>query len=141
MTPRDDLLVERECRRLIDAFARLVDAREDEAAAALFAADGRLVRGADSFEGPDGVLRMLRSRPLDLVTCHLNAGTLVEPAGPGAATAATAFLVLRGTRPPAGGPVDLQGAQRVAGRYRDRFALTPAGWRFAERAVLIDFTG
>jgi hypothetical protein len=68
-------------------------------------------------------------------TKHLVTNLVVEvDAATGTATARSYFTVLQAAPGKPLGPI-------VAGRYNDRFELTPGGWRFSERRITTDLVG
>lgn len=128
-------------RALVDRYARAVDARDAGAFAGLFTADGVLAvyetedadpvveyRGHDALRDVMDLLRTFSS------TFHLMANHLCETAG--AEATGEVYCMAHHLTEDAGGATDLV----MYIRYRDRYALTPAGWRFARRDVLRQWT-
>ena len=126
---------------LMFRYAEYLDAADFDAIAELFA-DASLTHegGAGEIAGGDAIGRLYRrtNRVHDdgtLRTRHLTSNVIVDiEEVPGTAAARSAFVVFQQT--PA---LPLQPI--VTGRYRDRFARTGRGWRFAQRHIMLDHVG
>jgi hypothetical protein len=121
------------CRDLVLAVTQHSDHGEAREAAALFAPDGRLVRGGRAFTGEAELLEAYADQPALLVR-HLNGGTVITVLDEDHATGVTYYLAYRHD---GGGeavelPVPL-GQPFSVGEWHDRFVRTPAGWRLASR--------
>jgi hypothetical protein len=128
-----------ELRELAEAYAAAVDARDEAALRAVFAADALVVLPpvlaerlpAAELRGPelgaliDGVRNFRRTR-------HLVTGQSVTVDADGAEgeTSCTAHHVY--------GAPDRQRDLVLTLRYRDSFVRTPAGWRFRRRELVLD---
>ena len=128
-------------RALVDHYARAVDARDADAFAGLFTADGVLAvyesdgaepvveyRGHDALRDVMDLLRSFSS------TFHLMANHLCRTAG--AEATGEVYCMAHHLTEAAGGATDLV----MYIRYRDAYARTPDGWRFARRDVLRQWT-
>jgi hypothetical protein len=124
---------------LILGYAERLDAGDLEGVAGLFADATFGPRDGPARRGTEAVLARLREIVIlyDGVprTKHVTTNLVVEvDAAAGTAAARSYFTVFQAT--PA---LPLQPI--VAGRYHDRFARGPGGWRFTERRVLVDLVG
>lgn len=128
-------------RALVDRYAVAVDARDADAFAGLFTADGVLAvyesdgpppvveyRGHDALRDVMALLRTFSS------TFHLMANHLCETAG--AEATGEVYCMAHHLTEGVGGATDLV----MYIRYRDAYARTPEGWRFARRDVLRQWT-
>ena len=126
-------------RELVDRYAAAVDARDAEAFAALFGADGELVvvrAGHDSStrRGPEELGEITRLLARYGSTLHLVANHLVELDG----DRATGVALCQAHH-----LVDLDEVQRdlvLTIRYHDTYARTGPGWTFARREVHIQWS-
>lgn len=130
-------------RALVDRYASAVDARDADAFADLFTPEAVLAvyeRDGDDpvveYRGHAAlreVMNLLRSYS---ATFHLMANHVCE-IGPSGATGETYCMAHHLTEAEAGaGATDLV----MYIRYRDAYARTPGGWRFARRDVLRQWT-
>lgn len=128
------IVIERECTRLVQRYCSFVDEYRHEDLVALWADDGLW----ETWQGPlrtHAELRAyLKAKPRDAVTIHIPHSILVDVIDEDRAEAVSAFTYHGTDRsdPTAVTP-------RVVGRWRDRFARTAAGWRFAYRGTDILF--
>jgi len=134
MAPADDRTA---IAALVYAYAERLDAGDLDGVAALLGdavwrspARPSGVRGADAIRALYADVILYDGVPS---TQHVVSNLVVELAG-AAATARSRFTVLQ-ARP------DFPLQPIAAGRYHDTFARAPDGWRFAERAVLLDLAG
>ncbi len=131
MTSAERRAIEWECSRLINLYARLNDDARWEDVAALYADDGLMTRptAPDSpIIGREAILASFRARPARK-TQHICANIVVDVENESAASAHSVILLFTA-----------KDAPPLIGSYRDRFTLTPGGWRFAERRGALTFT-
>lgn len=126
--------IERSCAKLIVALAQYTDAGDYEAALGLFDDDAVMDRDGERFVGITSLRAAYAARPANRITCHVLSNIAVEALGTHAAVSRCLVTVYRhhgGDAAPKP-PYPLPGPETV-GEYRDRFVLTPAGWRLTER--------
>jgi len=132
----DELSIRQACTDLIVRYAWLNDERRFEELAALFTEDARLYRPSaptQAIEGRAAILEAFRKRPIETMTFHVTSDVLVEVQGADRAQARSRILLLSATRPQEAGALPLEVKAPVPGVFRDSFALTADGWKFAER--------
>ena len=123
----DELVAERDIRRLLALYAQHADDGDAESYGALFAGDGAIVSQGQRGEGRAAVqewlLGTLRGKPLR----HLmvNPSVVIEDEAHAAGSMDMALLRKEDT------------GWRVWAtiRYRDTYVKTAGGWRFAERVL------
>ena len=123
MNQQERQAIEWECAKLIAQYANLVDAADWSAVAALYTADAVFARPTSPDQplvGREAILAAFLARP-PRITRHVCSNVVVEVEGPDSARATSAMVLYMADKPP------------LAGSFHDRFRLTPAGWRFAER--------
>jgi uncharacterized protein (TIGR02246 family) len=124
----DELLIERACERLVADSAVFNDQREWAALAALYTADGVVVRpNGQRLEGRETIEAAYAGGAPDRVTRHLCANVRVDVDDADSAHATTTVLIVSGTRG------DDSNVTFRAGEFADRFVRTDEGWRIAER--------
>lgn len=140
MTRAEEIAIEWECARLINRYALLNDAGKWEELVALYAGDGLMTRptAPDApITGREALLAAFTARP-PRASRHLVTNIVVTVESANEARAESVIALYTGS----GGGGDalpaLDGAPLI-GSYRDRFTLTPEGWRFAERRGSLDF--
>lgn len=129
MTSDEIRAIEHECARLIAAYANLNDAGEWAAVADLYTRDGRFARPSapdDWIEGADAILAAFVSRPARK-TRHVCSNIVVSVIDADNAEAESAMVLF------------IEDGGIKVGSFHDRFRLTAAGWRFAERRGTITF--
>jgi ketosteroid isomerase-like protein len=136
----DRELIEHACIRLINHYANLNDAQDWDAVAALYTEDAVMRRpsGGDPVIGREAILAAFKARP-PRAQRHVIANTVVDVEGPATARAFSAILLFQGDVAPEGDLPVMRANSPLVGWYRDRLALTPAGWRFTERVGGLDF--
>jgi uncharacterized protein (TIGR02246 family) len=123
-------------RRLIMDYGRHLDARDIRAYADLFAEDGTWSGGNGTFEGREAIYEAMSaafgagSTAEWTSNFHILGNEVIDLEG----DAATAISRWMFTRPGANGAPEII----LAGRYRDAFVRTPAGWRIKSREALND---
>ncbi|WP_433227351.1 nuclear transport factor 2 family protein [Actinomadura formosensis] len=128
---------------LVARYALYADRRDLPALAGLFTADAVLVlpdaprelHPARTFTGRDEIAGALSSLNAIPLTFHELAGQVLDAAGPDAATGHIACVAHHLTEREPGKPSDL--AWHL--RYTDTYRRSAGGWRFASRALQIDF--
>lgn len=132
MDPIDLLLIERACERLCVDYARRADERSD-AYADLFTRDGHVLLLDVECRGRDELLAFIRRRRAEgLLTRHMCSNIEIDVVSPTEAigTVDSAYYVGR----PFEGIADKRIlAPSSIGTYTDRYRLTAAGWRIADR--------
>ena len=131
MNPDDRRAVEHDCARLIALYANLNDEARWDAVAALYAEDGVMVRPTAPDQpvvGREAILAAFKARP-PRTTRHVCSNVVIDVEGPATARGTSAMLLFTGEGPP------------LVGSFHDRFCLTAAGWRFAERRGSLTFKG
>lgn len=120
--------IEELARDFVVRCLRALDARDYDTLANGFAADGTWDRGNEQLVGPEAVRAAMSRRPEGLETQHLASNMIVDTDG---AEAATVSYTIAAYAQTADRPWHLHGLFRAV----DRLTYTPAGWRFAYRAV------
>ncbi|MFM7027615.1 MAG: nuclear transport factor 2 family protein [Chakrabartia sp.] len=141
MTPIDALVAEHEISKAIIDYARLNDAGQWAALAALYTDDGRMSRPTapdDFVEGREAILASFTARP-PRAARHICANILVTLDGPEAARATSQILLFVGEAGEAGGLPQQSALPPMVGTYQDRLVKTAQGWRFVERRGSLDF--
>jgi hypothetical protein len=132
----NEAFIRQACTDLIVRYAWLNDERRYEELAALFTEDAVLYRPSAPGQGVAGrtaILEAFRKRPFDTMTFHVTSDVLVEVEDAQRAQARSRILLLSGTRPQDGSALPLEVKAPLPGVFRDRFLLTPQGWKFSER--------
>jgi hypothetical protein len=132
----NEALIRQACTDLIVRYAWLNDERRYDDLALLFAEDAVLYRPSAPEQGIVGrpaILAAFRKRAVDAMTFHVTSDVLVEVEDEERAQARSRILLLSATGPrDASGPPP-EARTPVPGVFRDRFVLTPQGWKFSER--------
>ena len=121
--------IEADCAQLIARYANLNDAADWQGVADLYAVDGRMARPTapdDWTQGRAAILAAFLARPAR-TTRHVCSNVVIDVISPTQAVGESAMLLFTG-----------EGAPKV-GSFHDRFVLTAAGWRFAERRGSLTF--
>lgn len=130
------LLIERECQRLIHRYAYLNDAREFEALVDLFTEDAILYRPSaptHALQGRAAILAAFGTRPAQLRTFHTCSDILVDVEDAQNAVARSRIVLLSGPRTDGAEGVDAVAKPPAPGTFEDRFCLTAQGWKFSQR--------
>jgi len=124
------------CARLSVAFANNIDRRDYPAVLDLFVDDAVVDRTGTIIRGKSALSAWLDSRPQDTVTRHICTNIDIVPNGPAAAEGLTYFTFYKAD----GGAAvcELDGPDLI-GEYRDSFVLTPQGWKFQKRKIVVIF--
>jgi ketosteroid isomerase-like protein len=124
------MLAERECERLILAYAACNDASDWDAVAAMYIADGRVSRpvAPDDFViGRDAILAAFKARP-PRTTRHICANIRVTVESETRALANSQIMLFTGAE-----------QTPLVGSYADILTNDGNGWRFAQRRGSLDF--
>jgi hypothetical protein len=130
VSPEQRLAIEAECTRLINHYANLNDQARWEEAVALYAEDGLMTRptAPDApIVGREALLAAFLARPAR-TSQHVCSNIVVTVESETEASAFSVILLFTAKDQPP-----------LVGSYRDRFALTGEGWRFAERRGALTF--
>lgn len=130
LTPDARRAIEWDCSRLIALYANLNDEARWADVAALYTEDGAMSRptAPDVFiTGREAILAAFLARP-PRKTRHVCSNVVIEVESPTTARGTSAMVLFTEGNPP------------LAGSFHDRFVLTQAGWRFAERRGSLTFT-
>lgn len=118
------------CEELTRAYNHHADSWNSDALAALFTPDGVFDRLGKRIEGRAAIAHFIANRPREFWQVHTVSNFTFELASDGRSATGTLDLDLG-----RGKVGDDTVIETVRARYRDRFELTPEGWRFALREV------
>jgi uncharacterized protein (TIGR02246 family) len=129
------LLVEQACRDLVLQAAAHADSRDADALAALFLADGVLVRPTGpELHGRAAIRDSYATRPAGRITRHMVTNSVVEIEMDGRARVRSHVLLWIGSEADEPGPKGRPIASPlVLGEFDDQLSLTLDGWRIARR--------
>jgi hypothetical protein len=133
MDERARIDIEWTCAHLMHRFTLLLDARDFEPLAALFAKDGVLYRPSapnEPIKGREVILAAYKARPATRATQHFITNATVTVDGPDAAHGVCSILMYTA---PAGEGVLKADPVQALGYYHDRFVKEDGAWRFLER--------
>lgn len=125
---------EESCTRLCFDFANGVDARDNDRVAGVFAPTAVFDHLAGRFEGREGVMRMLASRPADLVTRHMCTNIEIKSTGPAMARGRCYTAVFRATSD--GGKLPLSPVTPLFVEYHDEYGLIDGRWYITYRKTV-----
>lgn len=132
------IVIEADCTRLINEFARCTDTFDYDRAVALFVPDCRFSRADETFQGIDGLRAVLDRRDRNRRTCHIVSNILVDVMSPDNAQGSALALVfghrgaIEGEEAPLGPPDSIV-------RFEAGFERTDAGWRIAKWHIGLNF--
>jgi hypothetical protein len=141
MNPTQTLAIEWACTRLINLYANLNDAGRWHELVALYDEGGLMTRPSapdTPIVGKPALLGSFLARP-PRASRHVCANIVVTVESATTARAESTILLFTGVIDPDGGLPVRDAAPPLVGRYDDRFVLTDAGWRFAERRGTLCF--
>lgn len=121
--------IEWDCTRLINLHATLNDAARWDDLAALYTVDAKMARPTapdQPITGRDAILASFKARP-PRVTRHVCANIVIDVETPERAVGHSSVVLYTGSGAP------------LVGTSSDVFALTPDGWKFAERNGSVTF--
>jgi len=140
MQPIDQLLIERECERLVTNYCHHVDHGEAEKIADLFSDDGIWRSPGVEMNGVDEVRKGFAARQANVgrMSRHVCNNLLINVIDEDNATGTVYLTLYRhdGEAQRRTSPLD---GPELVGEYRDRFVRTDTGWRFAERDTSVSF--
>ena len=127
------------CTALSVAYARHVDFGDYEAFVDLFTEDAILAAGPVR-EGREAIRASMAQRSPELRSRHVLTNIHIDVDGPDAARGISYLTLYRHIGPESldDAAVPMRGPAAV-GHYSDRFRLTPAGWKIAERRLSLAF--
>jgi ketosteroid isomerase-like protein len=137
MTDLDRLVIEQACIRLMTRYCYLVDAYDHAALVQLWAEDGVWVGMKGPMHGHAEMLKYLDAKTVALGR-HYISNMIVTVIDADHAEGGAYFNFYTAPGHKGDGPAPAA-APAVSGRYTDRFVRTPAGWRFAHKAIAIEF--
>lgn len=140
--PSERLLIERECERLVTAYCHYVDHGEASRIAELFTDDGVWKSPEATMSGRAEIERGFATRQANhaRMSRHVCNNFLCTVIDADTAEGVVYLTLFRHDGEEGRRVSPLDGQPQVVGEYRDRFARTPAGWRFARREVWVSFT-
>lgn len=123
----EELIAEREIRKLLALYPQYVDDNKTDEWALLFAEDGALVAGPHRMQGHAALREWLTNVQRGPKMRHLmmNADISIESPTSARSTMDMALLRAEGS----------QWMLMAAPRYTDRIVKTASGWKFAERII------
>ena len=135
LTEQDKALIEHACARLVLESVAANDRHDYETFADCFTSDGLLHRPAgDPLCGRDEIIDSYRVRPASRITRHICTNIVVRVESPLSARGITYVTLYAADGAQAGGSFGVKCDPRtLIGELEDRFELTAAGWRIAER--------
>lgn len=136
MTTEQGQLIEAQIHRLLTLYANLNDLRDWQQVAALYTADGVLVRpvpGTAPIHGREAILASFLARPTHRRTKHVACNLAVNVLSATQATAYSAYVIYYGTQDDSHPLPLLDSTPPVLCEFHDELVLTSDGWRFARR--------
>ena len=132
------LAIERACEKLVSEFAERVDAQDFAGLRALFTSDASFARPTDPenlIHGIDNIVNSYLARPRTRITQHLccNVRITAEPPDRASGSCRVLLFTAEANEPETPAKGRKATASQLIGVFDDRFVLTAAGWRFAER--------
>jgi hypothetical protein len=139
LSPEQRNAIEQACIRLSNAFATYIDTKRYEDVVALFTHDARYRPNDRLYIGHEGIREYLSLRPKTRRSRHVVSNHLIEVISAHEARGRCVLVYYADeNEPPGEQPSPLAGPRLVAD-YIDRFVLTRAGWRIAERVCEVLF--
>lgn len=135
------MLIERECERLVMRYCHLIDRGEAALVADLFTDDGVWKAPGIVLAGRNEVAAQMAARQerADLRSRHVCSTFVCDVTDEDHASGVVYLSLYRRTADPdRKGPVGVAGPT-VVGEYRDEFARTDHGWRIAKRELIVTF--
>lgn len=123
----EELLAEREIRKVLAQYAQYADDNDIDAWVGLFAENGAMVTGPKRMEGHDALRTWITKVQSGPKMRHLMTNANITVETPTTATVVMDMGLLR-----ANGP---HWALASAPRYNDKLVKTAAGWKFQERIL------
>ena len=126
------LLIEAECRRLVDDFALAIDARHYDRVMAMFTPDAHYEPIGHVLDGHAAIRRYLDNRPQDRVTLHVMGNVVIDVGDDRFATGRSYVTYVNAAAVNTGDGAPFDGITLIAG-YEDAFVMQGGAWRFARR--------
>jgi len=138
MTDDERRAIESDCRNLAIRSFVLIDTREWETLANLYAEDAEFTRPTAPDQpilGRPAILAQYQARPASKITRHFVTNALIDVQGGDKAKGLLYVLLITGTADSEAPtfPITADPVQLV-GEFRDDYVLTDSGWRIAKRA-------
>ena len=137
MDDLEQMLIERQCLRLMTNYCMYLDDRKTEAFLDLFVDDAVWIQmNEPTYElaGREAIRRFVEGRPTRKINRHLMQNPQVTVLSADQATGFSIGLVVDGPRQGDILPVPLNGIELLV-EYRDTFRNGPAGWRIVRREM------
>ena len=140
MDKLDQILIERDCERLVTEYCHFVDHDQAERIAELFAEDGVWKSVDGALEGQEAIRKAMAERQANAarMSRHVCNNFLIDIVDEDHAEG-TVYLTLYRHDGKEGRRVSPLEGPMMVGEYRDRFVRTSAGWRFAHREIQVNF--
>jgi ketosteroid isomerase-like protein len=140
MDRHDQILIERDCERLVTAYCHFVDHDEAEQIAGLFTEDGVWKSAEATLDGREQIRKAMAAREANAarMSRHVCNNFLIDILDEDHAEG-TVYLTLYRHDGKEGRRLSPLEGPAMVGEYRDRFVRTSAGWRIAHREILINF--
>ena len=132
----EQIAIEHDCTRLVYGYCQSIDVYDYDAFVQLWAEDGVWETLAGPAKGPAAIRKYLDSRAKGTLGRHHCTNVLIDVVDAQSARGRSYFTYYLGAPGANGGPAVLNGPA-VAGEYVDEFKLTPKGWRFASRKIVM----
>lgn len=120
-----------ECEALCKRYGEYADAGKADAFADLYVADGVFDRLGQKFVGREAIRRVIADRPAGIWSKHSWRNIRIELDDDGCGAGGLVDLEMQR------GKAGVAEVENIRAEYHDRFALTPDGWRFASRQVVL----
>jgi len=136
MDAQHRLQIEADIQRVLTRYANLNDTRQWQDVAALYTADGVMIRpvaGTAPISGREAILASFLARPADRRTKHVCCNAAVQVLSPTTATAYSAYVIYYGTLDDSHPLPLLDKTPPVLCEFHDELVLTPEGWQFVKR--------
>jgi ketosteroid isomerase-like protein len=135
--PLQRILVVQECTQLIARFAERNDARDADALADMFVADGVFVRPTrpdEPYKGREAIRVGFRARPAGLITRHVCTNVVVTAISTNEASVHSYILLFTGAMTEGATLPVKADAKQLLGAFKDRIVRDTDGvWKFRER--------
>jgi SnoaL-like domain len=141
----EHLEIERDCERLVYAYAQALDVGDMSAAADCFAENGSMSRPMapdQIIQGRETIRASLQSRPRTLVTKHLVTNVMIDVQARDSARGIS-YLTMISTTPGDTQPPYISQGPLYFGQFVDRFVREHSVWKLLERrgSIQMQFPG
>ena len=144
MAPLERLAIVQACTELVARFAHAIDARDNDALASMFVADGVFCRPTapdDAVRGRETIRARFAARPAGKLTRHLCLNTVVTVLNAEEAQAVSYILLYTGDHPEGASLPIKADAKQLLGAFHDRMVRDSDGvWKFRERRGSLSMT-